>query len=110
MTGPTANLSQETIQSLELKNKRLVGEIDKLQTQLFSAQDSITDLTAQLEEKKHSEQLAGWAIDRALQIRKESVESAIDDAEKLCAWVHNSSARDDAREKSPIELPKESMQ
>lgn len=86
---------QDTRADLEVKNKRLLGEIDQLQTQLFKANDQARALNDLLEEKKHSEQLAGWAIDRALQIRKENstAETVIADAEKFCAWVHSSSAK-----------------
>lgn len=91
---------------LEQRNKRLLGEIESLQKQIFDAHDTNKALNEILEEKKHSEQLAGWAIDRALELNKllvqaqegaghkeiRTVQGIIDDAQKLCDWIKESSA------------------
>lgn len=97
----------ETRDELQTKNKRLLGEIDALQTQTFTQSEQLRQMKEIIEEKRHTQQLAGWAIDRALEIAKlngDKVASGnvIETAEKLCAWVHASSARepktDDAQE------------
>lgn len=63
------NLSEEN-KTLAQNNKALANQLDKITGELFKAQEIATDLKLQLDDKKHSEQLAGWAIDRALELAK----------------------------------------
>lgn len=60
----------QTVAEMTEKNKRLLGEIDKIQTQNFELQTENQELKEAMLSKKHSEQLAGWAIDRALEAAK----------------------------------------
>lgn len=86
---------QDTRDELQTKNNGLMREIDQLQTQNFQQADQLRQMKDIIEEKRHTQQLAGWAIDRALEINKGhsmTAELIIKDAEKLCAWVHASSA------------------
>ena len=82
----------------ELLQQKLSGalrELDKLTEQLAQAQEVGTKLKAQLDEKKHSEQLAGWAIDRAIEVAKLS-QPSVDitvAAQSYCDWVMKSSAK-----------------
>ena len=55
---------------LQQKNQALMNALDKAHTDLFKAQEIASDLKKQLESKKHSEQLSGWAIDRAIEAAK----------------------------------------
>lgn len=89
---------QETRDDLAAQKKRLLAEIDALQTQTFTQSEQLRQMKDIIEEKRHTQQLAGWAIDRALEVNKGNpgltAELIIKDAEKLCAWVHASSARE----------------
>ena len=85
----------------ELLQQKLSGalrELDKLTEQLAQAQEVGTNLKAQLDEKKPSEQLAGWAIDRAIEVAKLRMENepAVDITAKAASftqWVMESSAK-----------------
>lgn len=89
---------QETRDDLAAQKKRLLAEIDALQTQTFTQSEQLRQMKDIIEEKRHTQQLAGWAIDRALEVNKGNpaltAELIIKDAEKFCAWVHASSARE----------------
>lgn len=98
---------QDTCDELQTKYNGLMREIDKLQTEAFTRDNQLRQMKDIIEEKRHTQQLAGWAIDRALEIIKIDVTraatqanvTAFDDAvihiaERLCAWVHASSARE----------------
>lgn len=75
-------------------------ELEKVQAQLYAAQDDITALTQQLGEKKHSEQLGAWAIDRAVEVIKlrsnfvnpVTAKDVTDVAAGLTEWVMETSA------------------
>lgn len=62
--------NKNTIPDLERKLKGALTELDKMSSNFFAAQDSIRELTEKIEEKKHTEQLAGWALDRAIETAK----------------------------------------
>lgn len=82
---------EDHIKQLEQKNKALSQQLDKITEQLYAAQEIATDLKNQLDEKKHSEQLAGWAIDRALETAKlHPNEDIIATAQKYCDWIMES--------------------
>lgn len=93
------NLSEEN-KMLAQNNAGIMRELDKVTGQLHEAQDSLTELNEKLAERKHSEQLAGWAIDRALETAKlnsakegfsPKSEDVISDAAKFCDWIVSSS-------------------
>lgn len=91
----------EQISLLEQKNKSLSNELDKITADLFKMQEVAQDLKNRLDDKKHSEQLCGWAYDRATEAAKVSGNkySHIDlseHAEEILDWV------------SAISSPKES--
>lgn len=92
-------MEAEQIALLEQKNKSLSSELDKVTGELFTANDRITDLQNQLAEKKHSEQLAAWAIDRAIESFKVAVNpnvspaAVIGCAQTYCDWIKASSAQ-----------------
>lgn len=67
------NFSEEN-KLLATQNKSLANQLDKVTGDLFKAQEIATDLKLQLDDKKHSEQLAGWAIDRALELAKHLID------------------------------------
>lgn len=104
---------QDTRDELQTKNNGLMREIDQLQTQNFQQADQLRQMKDIIEEKRHTQQLAGWAIDRALETIKLAPlidpkdfageakgfgyantmgAHVIDLAAKFCAWVHASSA------------------
>lgn len=55
---------------LESHHKGAIRELEKVQKQLYATQDAVKNLQSKLDNKKHTEQLAGWAIDRALEASK----------------------------------------
>lgn len=61
---------EDHVKILQTKNKALENQLDKVTDDLFKAQEIATDLKNQIEEQKHSEQLGGWAIDRAIESLK----------------------------------------
>jgi len=87
------------IEQLEAKNAALSRELDKVTEEKFHAQEIATELKRQLEEVKHTEQLGGWAIDRALEFikLKDSKDHVASDvtqtAQHFCEWIKNSSAK-----------------
>jgi hypothetical protein len=83
----------DEIATLEAKNKALSNQLDKITDDLFKTQEIATDLKNKLDEKKHSEQLAGWAIDRAIETIKLQPNSALgvtDIAQSYCDWIMGS--------------------
>lgn len=85
----------EQIELLEQKNKSLSDQLDKITSDLFKMQDIAADLKNKLDERKHSEQLAGWAIDRAIEVAKIKPSEHTDIialAAKFCKWAVESSA------------------
>lgn len=58
------------VETLLAKNRSLSEQLDKVTNDLFKAQEIATELKLKLEDSKHSEQLAGWAIDRAIETAK----------------------------------------
>jgi len=100
---------QKTNDELQRDVKGLTATIDREQKMRFEAEDRIKQLTEVLEEKKHSEQLAGWAIDRAIEslkldpastaqafstlINQTPSDAIIKEAQKFCDWIKNSSAQ-----------------
>lgn len=89
------NLSEENHQ-LKTKLSGALRELDNVTDQLAKAQEIGTKLKNQLDEKKHSEQLAGWAIDRAIETAKLSDASTdiISTAQSYCDWVMETSAEE----------------
>jgi len=87
----------EQIALLEQKNKSLATELDKITGELFTAQDTITALQNKIAEKKHTEQLAAWAIDRALEAQKIGTQpdTITASAQSFCEWIKASSAQGD---------------
>lgn len=104
---------QETRDELLTQKQRLLGEIDKLHTEAFTRDGQLRQMKEIIEETRHTQQLAGWAIDRALETIK--LAPLIDPkdfageakglgyantmgthviclAEKFCSWVKSSSA------------------
>lgn len=86
---------------LEQRNKGMERELEKTHLELFKAQDKIKTLTDVVEEKKYTQQLAGWAIDRALETVKQSdpekrgliaAKFVIGMAEEFAKWVSETSA------------------
>lgn len=103
----TSHLADVTANNSEL-NVKLDGakrELDKITNQLFEERDANAELQNNLAERKHSEQLAGWAIDRALESKKIAgvggftAQEVCIDAQTLCDWIVGNSAK-----------PKETMQ
>jgi len=93
---------QKTNDDLQKDIKGLVATVDREQKLRFEAEDRVKQLTEVLEEKKHSEQLAGWAIDRSLELiknreegsqLKSDVDTVLGMAEKFCDWIKSSSAQ-----------------
>lgn len=93
-----SNLNEEN-KELKAKLARLLAEHDKITDQLAKAQEIATELKKQLDEKKHSEQLGAWAIDRALELAKIDTETPWEPtdiaacAEEFCNWIMKSSAK-----------------
>lgn len=98
------NLNEEN-KDLKQKLAGALRELDNVTEQLGKAQEIATELKERLDEKKHTEQLAGWAIDRAIETAKLSInpasgtsfisthETITKSAEAFCNWVIQSSAR-----------------
>jgi hypothetical protein len=100
------NLNEENKMLVE-RNHGIMRELDKVTNQLHEAQDSAKELDEKLQERKHSEQLAGWAIDRALETAKLSprhmtAKEVIEEAATYCAWIISSSIQP---KKQIIETP-----
>lgn len=92
---PDPQQYQDEVKLLQTKNKSLSDQLDKITADLFKMQDTAAELRNQLEEKKHTEQLAGWAIDRALETHKlagPTSEQVTQTAQKFCDWIKASSA------------------
>lgn len=90
-----SNLNEEN-KELKQKLARLLAEHDKITEQLAKAQEIATELKNQLDEKKHSEQLGAWAIDRAIEAKKLDLSIEITPtAQQFCDWVMASSAKHD---------------
>lgn len=88
-----SNLNEEN-KELKQKLARLLAEHDKITEQLAKAQEIATELKNQLDEKKHSEQLGAWAIDRAIEAKKLDLSIEITPtAQQFCDWVMKSSAK-----------------
>ena len=95
------NSPEEQIKLLEQKNKSLSNELDKITTQFFEMEAQAKDLHEKLLTRKHSEQLAGWAIDRALETyklaqsadgtRSIDADMVIKQAQQYCDWIVSSS-------------------
>lgn len=92
------NLREEN-KLLEQQKSGALRELEKVTGQLFKAQDQNKVLTEIIEEKKHTEQMGAWAIDRALETAKmnpsnpPTPESVIDCAAKFAEWIMSSSAK-----------------
>lgn len=88
----------DKIDLLEVKNKALSDQLDKVTADLFKLQDTAVELRNQLDEKKHSEQLAGWGIDRALEAHKLADDkptpaTITNTAQHMLDWIMSSSAK-----------------
>lgn len=84
------NLTREQIEN---NNKALSNQLDKVTEDLFKAQEIASELKRQLDEKKATEQVSAWAIDRALEEKK--LELSVDvlkRAGEYTAWIKASSA------------------
>lgn len=106
MTDVVVHL-QEQNKLLEQKNKALSDQLDKITEDLFKLQEVAADLKNQLEEKKHTEQLAGWAIDRATKVYElgEKAEQytlehntveILKSAARMTEWIMETSAKEKA--------------
>jgi uncharacterized Zn finger protein len=91
----------ETVEQLNLRNQALSKQLDKVTEDLFKAQELATEIKKKLDDRKHSEQLAGWAIDRAIETAKLMSapdhiwhgEDIIAIAAKYCEWAVESSSK-----------------
>ena len=89
------NLSEEN-KLLAENNKGIMRELDKVTGLLHEAQDNAKELSDKLAERKHSEQLAGWAIDRVIETVKlapchMTAKQVVQEAEVYCKWIVESS-------------------
>lgn len=90
-----------SLAEVELENKLLkqhkdgaLRELEKVTDQLFKTQDQNKALVDAVEEKKHSEQLGAWAIDRAIEEKKINKDvDVLIRAQEFCEWVMKSSAK-----------------
>lgn len=74
----------------ETKLAGTLRELEKITQQLFDAETNLAEATKKLEDKSYSEQLAGWAIDRALETHKTapvSPNEVLETADKFCKWI-----------------------
>lgn len=84
----------QTNAELEVKNQRLLAEVEKSHSQLLRTQDELAAMREQLDNKKYDRQTRAWAVDRALQGLKRpeftvSAADVIKYAQELTAWVYD---------------------
>jgi hypothetical protein len=96
--------AKQTIDELQLQNRNLLKQIEREQSKVFQHEDTIKELNEKLAERRHSEQMAGWAIDRAIETIKMDTEIPVIDglttlsgavvaiAALYAQWCVNSSA------------------
>ena len=83
---------KKAYEHLQLQNKGALRELDKVTEQLAEAQKIATKLKEKLEKKKYSEQLCGWAFDRATEVAKhhkdtQNLADIFTNAESILGWV-----------------------
>lgn len=79
--------------------QRLNKKINDDQVEMAKMQSDCEKMQAALERKKASEQLAAWAIDRAIETLKNSAPtpaSVIDTAKQYCDWIMSLRENEDA--------------